>query len=40
MGGGGNITINVAGGAGSRMTAMQQGETIGRQVRLAMARNG
>lgn len=44
MGGGSrtvNVTINMAGGSGgSQSTALQAGEAIGRQVRLALARNG
>lgn len=44
MGGGSrtiNVTINMAGGGGgSQSTALQAGEAIGRQVRLALARNG
>lgn len=36
-----NVTINMAGGSGgSQSTALQAGEAIGRQVRLALARNG
>ena len=36
-----NVTINMAaGGNGSQSTALQAGEAIGRQVRLALARNG
>lgn len=36
-----NVTINMAaGGGGSQSTALQAGEAIGRQVRLALARNG
>lgn len=44
MGGGSrtvNVTINMAGGSGGgQSTALQAGEAIGRQVRLALARNG
>lgn len=44
MGGGNrtvNVTINMAGGSGGgQSTALQAGEAIGRQVRLALARNG
>ena len=36
-----NVTINMAaGGNGSQSTALQAGEAIGRQVRMALARNG
>lgn len=34
------LTVNMQGGSASQSTALQAGEAIGRQVRLALARNG
>lgn len=42
-GGGTTVVVNMQGsgaGVGGRMTTLQQGQVIGRQVRLALARNG